>query len=64
MATFTVTECMTDGCSAPLSGEQGAYYCAPCIAVQIAEAADERDAFDAYHRWADHIARVGRGASD
>lgn len=58
MTIFTVSECLT--CKASLQGELGAYYCRKCVKVQQAAYREEREAFVAFHRFADRAARSTR----
>lgn len=58
MADFTTDKCF--GCDAPLEPAPGNFYCDVCVAEQEAEAAAELEAFDAFHAWADGIARQTR----
>jgi Zn finger protein HypA/HybF involved in hydrogenase expression len=46
------------GCEAPISDEPGNYYCPDCIAEQTRQQADERAAFDAFHAYADRVAKA------
>jgi Zn finger protein HypA/HybF involved in hydrogenase expression len=45
------------GCQTPIADEPGNAYCPECIAQQMREQGDELEAFDAYHAYADRIAR-------
>ena len=45
------------GCQTPISDEPGNYYCPACVADQLREQGDEREAFDAFHAYADACAR-------
>jgi len=48
------------GCGASIPDEPGMTYCDQCIARQLQDQGDEREAYDAYHAWID---QVTRGAS-
>jgi hypothetical protein len=48
------------GCGAAVEDAPGVYYCAACVEAQLREQAREVEAFDAYHRFADRVARDGR----
>jgi hypothetical protein len=58
VALFTVRECF--GCGEELRGEPGVYYCDGCVAEQIAGQIAEREAFEAFHDYADRVARGTR----
>ena len=45
------------GCATPIQAMPGNYYCGPCVAQQMAAQDAERVAFDAYHAYADRVAR-------
>ena len=55
MSDFLPAECV--GCQAPIAPAVGVYYCGSCVAKQLALHASEREAFDAYHAFADECAR-------
>jgi hypothetical protein len=48
------------GCAAPVEDAPGVYYCDKCVARQTREHGAELEAFDAYHGYADMVARRTR----
>lgn len=56
MTTFTTSTCF--GCGAPVAEEGGNFYCAECIAKQAEAQQAEAEAFDAFHAFADRVAKV------
>jgi hypothetical protein len=45
------------GCGAQIEEAPGNYYCGPCVEAQTVAFEAEREAFEAYHRFADAVAR-------
>jgi hypothetical protein len=48
------------GCGCPVEDAPGVYYCEPCVAGQLAANEEERQAFEAFHAYADLVAQVTR----
>ena len=53
-------QCYSDDCGTEIPATPGNYYCGPCIDIQQAEHKAAVEAFDAFHKWADDIARSTR----
>lgn len=43
------------GCGVTVPDSPGTYYCDACVKEQMADAIREREAFDAYHSFADSV---------
>lgn len=55
MADFAVESCF--GCGAKVDPGPGVYYCSECVAKQLVDEESEREAFNAFHAYADLVAR-------